>query len=145
MPADINIPRDRAAYDFFTPVTIRYSDQDPMQHVNNVAVAAYLEAGRLGFVEHMFAGKDTPANRMVLANLTIDYLREITFPGTVEVGGKMAALGERSLTTHYGIFQGEACMVVCRAVNVFFDPQTRRSAAPSPDDRAVLERFLHDV
>jgi acyl-CoA thioester hydrolase len=30
----------------WTPVTIRYSDQDGMGHVNNVAFAAYVEAAR---------------------------------------------------------------------------------------------------
>jgi acyl-CoA thioester hydrolase len=142
MPANLTIPRERASYHVFTPVTIRYSDQDPMEHVNNVAISAFLESGRVGFFDHMFANIELPPRGIVLASLTVDYLREITFPGTVDVGGRLAALGDRSMTTQYGIFQGETCCVVSQSTNVFFDPVTRRSAAPAPEVRTVLESYL---
>lgn len=142
MPAKLTIPRDRAAFDFFTPVTIRFSDQDPMEHVNNVAISAYLESGRFGFFGRLFHDKVVPEKGIVLASLTVDYLREITFPGTVDVGGRLAALGDRSMTTQYAIFQEDTCCVVSQSVNVFFDPVTRRSAAPAPEIKETLERFL---
>ncbi|MDA4844772.1 acyl-CoA thioesterase [Hoeflea poritis] len=142
MPTNKSISRDRAAYTCWTPVSIRFSDQDPMEHVNNVAITAFLESGRVGLFGHMFSESQLPARGLVLARLTIDYLHEITFPGTVEVGGMLVAAGDRSITTHYAIFQEDKCCVVSESVNVFFDPKTRRSTAPSDDARAVLERAL---
>src|SRR5215831_6094977 len=45
----------RAGYPHWTTVTLRYSDQDSMGHVNNVSYAAYVEAGRVAFEHaHMF-------------------------------------------------------------------------------------------
>lgn len=141
MPTVKTIPREREAYDHFSSVTLRYSDQDPMGHVNNVAVGALLESGRIGFLHHLFREAPLPARGMVLARLTVDYLHEVTFPGTVEVGGRLARVGGRSLTTHYALFQGERLCVVSESVNVFFDPETRRSTEPPPGPAAVLERL----
>ncbi len=142
MPTNKTIPRERSAYQYFTPVTLRYSDQDPMNHINNVAISAYLESGRVGFFHQFFKGVDLPPRGLVLASMTVDYLNEILYPKTVEVGGKLAAVGERSLTTHYAIFQGDKCCVISQSINVFFDTETRRSTAPSEQVRAFLDSHL---
>ena len=130
MPTDKAIPRTRDAYDHFITVTLRYSDQDPMEHINNVAITAMLESGRMSFLAHVL-GDALADQGMVLARLTVDYLNEIRFPDPVEVGGRMAKVGGRSLSTQYAVFQRERCCVVSESVNVFFDKETRRSAEPS--------------
>ncbi len=142
MAANNTIPRNREAYDQFTTVTIRFSDQDPMGHVNNVATAAFFESGRFGFFNHLFDDTPMPWKGMILASVSIDYLREIMFPGTVEIGGRLAALGDRSMTTQYAIFKEGACCAVSQAVNVFFDPVARTSAPPAPDVRERLEAYM---
>lgn len=145
MATDKSISREAEAYDHWTTVTLRYSDQDAMGHINNVAVAAYFEAGRLGLFAHLFAGATSVASGMVLARLTIDYLAEMHFRGadpTVRVGGRLARVGGRSITTHYAAFQDERACAVSESVNVFFDPVTRRSAAPPDDVAARLEALM---
>ena len=37
----------------WTPITIRFSDQDSVGHVNNVSYAAYFEAGRIDFMSRV--------------------------------------------------------------------------------------------
>ena len=146
MPTEKTIPREAGAYAHFTPVTLRYSDQDPMSHINNVAVAAYLESGRMGLLHHIFREAPLPPRGMVLARLAIDYLHEIRFPRPVRVGGRLAKVGGRSITTHYAVFQEtgggeERCCVVSESVNVFFDPETRRSCEPPDEIARLLERL----
>ncbi len=130
MAAEQTISRHREDYHFWEPVPLRYSDQDAMQHINNVAVCALLEAGRVSFLESLFEGTERSAFAMVLARVTIDYLNELTFPGTVDVCGRIVKIGGRSLTSQYAIFQRGECCVVSQSVNVFFDSKTRRSAQP---------------
>lgn len=77
---------DISQYDFFEPVTLRYSDQDSMGHINNVAYAALFEAGRLGLFLDLFKSLGDSRQDFVLAHLGIDYLQEMHFPGTVQVG-----------------------------------------------------------
>lgn len=137
-----DISRAKADYSIWTPVTIRYSDQDPMRHVNNVAVVAYLESGRTGLLREMLGPERLRGNNMVLANVNVDYLHEITFPGTVDVGAKLVRVGGKSLTAQFAIFQDDICCVVSESTNVFFDPKTRKSAAPPAETRERMMAFL---
>ena len=118
--------KDRRSYVHWTPVTIRYADTDILRHVNNVAQAAYFEAARTAFVYDVIrlAGVDQ-SNEFVLARLTIDFHAELHYPGMVEVGSRLFKLGNKSLTTGYGIFQGDKCFATSQAVNVFYDLKTR--------------------
>lgn len=145
MATDKTIARDAAAYSHWTDVTLRYSDQDAMGHINNVAVAAFFEAGRMSLFAHLFHGATSVTNGMVLARLSIDYLAEIHFRGIdprVSVGGRLARVGGRSLTTHYAAVQDGRVCAVSESVNVFFDPATRRSTAPPADVAARLEELM---
>ena len=140
MATDKTLPRTRDAYEHWTPVTLRYSDQDPMQHINNVAITAMLESGRMHLFRAVF-GDALARQGMVLARLAIDYLHEIRFPDTVEVGASISRVGGRSLASRIAVFQGETCCVVSESVNVFFDIETRRSTAPNAEVAAILERL----
>ncbi len=139
------ISRNRSDYLNWTSVSTRYSDQDPMRHINNVAITAFLESGRVGLFQRLFSDTPLPPHCIVLASLSVDYLHEITFPDPVEVGGRLAAIGDRSITTHYTIFQRDICCVVSQSVNVFFDPDTRCSAGPPPQVRATIERLRAEI
>ena len=134
--------RNRQDYSIWTPVSIRYSDQDPNRHVNNVAITAFLESGRTGMLREIFPMGALPVGSMVLASLTVDYLKEILFPGTVDVGARLASVGQRSFKGHFAIFQNDVCCVTSSSVNVFFDSATRTSASPSPDAQAALDRHI---
>lgn len=130
--------RDR--YKHWTPVTIRYCDQDAMGHVNNATYAEWFEASRVMLINDLF--KDQTRLSTVLARMTIDYLNETHFPGTVEVGGRMSRVGNKSFESSYGVFRDGVCLATAVCVNVFFDLQTRRSAEPPEAVRAMLNGAL---
>lgn len=139
MTADL---ADRARYSVFEPVTLRYSDQDSMGHVNNVAYAALIEAGRIGLFTHLLRGEDDQSLNFVLAHVGIDYLREMHFPGTVEVGGRLLKVGTKSITTGFGCFLNGVCHATAICVNVYFDPATRLSR---PFGAGLKATFLRQV
>lgn len=129
---------DPAAYPYFNEQPIRFSDQDAMGHVNNVAYAAYVEAGRLGFFVDYLSDYPAAFENYVLAHVSIDYRIEMNFPGTVRVGARLLAVGRKSVTTGYGLFLGDICHATATSVNVYFDPATRKSAEPPDAYRAYL-------
>ncbi|WP_340109920.1 thioesterase family protein [Pikeienuella sp. HZG-20] len=143
-PAQTTTPdlTDIGGYRFFEPVTLRFSDQDAMGHVNNVAYAALFEAGRLGLFIDLFDGMGEQHFNFVLAHLAIDYLQEMRFPGEVQVGGRVLRVGGKSVTTAYGAFLDGVCHATSISVNVFFDPATRRSRPFSANIRERLESCL---
>jgi acyl-CoA thioester hydrolase len=139
---EIDLTR-RESFRHWSPVTIRFSDQDSLAHVNNVALAQYFEVGRTAYVYDIIRAAGCQGRiEFILARLVIDFKRELHYPGEVEVGSRLARLGTKSLTTGYGIFRGKDCIATSEAVNVFYDMTARRSTEPPADVRAVLEREL---
>ncbi len=133
----------RESFRHWSPVTIRFSDQDSLGHINNVALAQYFEVGRTAYIYDLIRAAECEGSiEFILARLVIDYRRELHYPGAVEVGARLTRLGTKSLTTGYGIFLGDACIATSEAVNVFYDMQTRRSTVPPPVMRTLLEREL---
>ena len=129
----------RATYRRFTPVTIRFSDQDSMGHVNNTSFASYVEAARTMLIQGLLDRFDHPGLDFILARVVIDYRRELHYPGTVDVGARLIKIGTKSLTSGYGVFLGEACIATAESINVFYDMGTRKSVAPPDDVRAAIK------
>ena len=128
----------RDTFRHWTPVTIRYSDQDPMAHINNTAMAAYVEAARCAFIYDLIRTGGMQGLEFILARLTIDYRRELHYPGTVEAGARLIRVGNKSLTTGIGIFRAEECIATSESVNVFYDLTRRKTVAPSARIREIL-------
>lgn len=135
---------DISGFETFETVTLRYSDEDSMGHINNVAYAAYFEAGRMGLFSELLRGLGDQKFNFVLASVTIDYLKEMHFPGDLKVGGRLIRVGEKSITTGYGAFLNGVCHATSTCVNVYFDPRTRKSRPFPADFRAELAKHLSD-
>jgi len=127
---------DPSHYRHWTQVTIRFSDEDRMGHVNNAAYAVWFEASRVAYLESLYRPDETLDT--VLARLAIDYLRETRWPGEVSVGARLLSLGNKSVRSAYAVFRDGACLATCECVNVFFDSRVRRSTAPPDDVRRAL-------
>ena len=123
----------------WTPVTIRFSDQDSMDHVNNCAFATYVELSRVLFLKALIDRQQNPGIDFILASLKIDYRRELHFPGTVMVGARVLKLGNKSVTTGYGLFKDKECVATSESVNVFIELAGRKTIQIPPFIRAALE------
>lgn len=139
---DFDLTR-RETCSHWTPVIIRYSDQDAMAHVNNTALATYVEAARTAFIYDLIQRSGAEGMEFILARLAIDYRRELHYPGNVDVGARLIRVGTKSITTGYGVFRGEDCVATSECVNVFYDMATRRTRVPPDSVRAVLMSELN--
>lgn len=128
--------RDPGVYRYWTTVSIRFSDEDRLGHVNNAVYSTWLETCRVDYLYSLFT--PTAELDVVLARLGVDYLRETRYPGEVRVGGRLQAVGNRSVTSVYAVFKEDTCLVTAEAVNVFFDPRARASASPPSAVRDAL-------
>jgi acyl-CoA thioester hydrolase len=107
--------------------TIRYGDLDPQGHVNNAVFATYFETGRVHMFRTPDLGVGVDGASLILARTEIDFLRELRWPGTVEIGTGIEAFGRSSFTVAQAIFRDGTCAATGRATLVFFDTATRRS------------------
>jgi acyl-CoA thioester hydrolase len=129
---------DRASFFHWDRLQIRWGDMDAMGHVNNAVIATYFEQSRIGIITPLLARFAHPNLNIVLARTTIDYLREFHYPGSAEIGTRLAHVGGRSFRFESGAFIGPVCVATCSATAVFFDTAMRRSAEPPDDVRAAL-------
>jgi acyl-CoA thioester hydrolase len=122
-------PTDPAAYAFWVDDVIRFSDQDPGGHVNNVAFAAYVEHGRVAIMRAAGFERAAPS-RFVLAHLEIDFLAEAHFPGRLRIGTRVERIGNSSITYRAAVFQDGRCLATARSVIVH---KLGDAAAPLPE------------
>jgi len=139
--SDIDLT-DRASFSVWTPVSIRFSDQDPLGHVNNVAMAAYVEAGRTMLIQPLLNQKNYPDLNYALVRLVIDYRAEFHYPGIVDVGGRIIRVGTKSFSSGFGLFIGDLCVATSQSVNVFFDTALRASVEPPEEIRSMFMAAL---
>jgi acyl-CoA thioester hydrolase len=120
---------------------IRFGDLDPQGHVNNTVFATFFETGRVALLRARGYELSTPGATSVLARLDINFLKELHWPGTVEIGTGIAEIGRSSFTFLQAIFHQGACAATGRATMVMIDEATRK-ARPLPDEViARLERL----
>ncbi len=131
----------RETFKTWTRVSIRYNDLDPLGHVNNAAMAIFLEQARCELITPMLKAHSRDFD-MVIASTKIDYLKELHYPGTVDIGTVATKLGTKSFTLAHGVFQDGVCAGRGSCVMVVFDLAKRASAAPPDDVRAYVESLL---
>lgn len=120
---------------------LRYGDTDKLGHVNNAVFSTFLETGRVEMLYTPHAALMNEGADFVIANLNIDYLNEITFPGEVEIGTRVLSVGRSSLKVHQAVFQHGRCVAQAQTVLVQMDKTTRRSTPFSPAALAQLEGY----
>jgi acyl-CoA thioester hydrolase len=117
---------------------VRLGDLDHQNHVNNAVFATYFETGRVHFMRDVFGGLRFGGRNFVVARLEINYLRELHWPGTLEVCTGVERIGGSSVTYAQATFHEGICAASGRTTMVFIDRNTRRST-PMTDD--ILERL----
>ena len=132
---------DSTTFQHWTQVSLRFSDQDSLGHINNVAYAAYVEQARVALINNLIRLRGDHIN-YILANLQINYHREMYFPGNIEVGACLLKIGKKSITTGYGLFKGVENIATASSVNVFFDASQRVSIDIPEKLRKDLEKKL---
>ena len=130
--------RQRASYRAFTRIPIRFADQDVLGHVNNSAIAVYFEHARCEHLIPLLVSPVVPHLNIVLARIVIDYVREIRYPGIVDVGVRISRMGNKSFVISGAAFVGETCCAVADATIVFFDTVARRAIEPPDDVRTLI-------
>ncbi len=120
---------ERASYAYFGRHILRFSDIDPLGHVNNLATAAIFESVRVSFLDEAGMPVSTPEHGFVIARMTVEYLRELHFPGEVEIGTRVLRIGRSSVTIGQGLFSNGNCTATGTAVCVRIERASGRAIA----------------
>jgi len=146
--ADAQPERDvlmqHATYTLWRQDIIRFADLDILGHVNNVAYMVYFETGRVAFLEQL--GGLPPRDReqqptFVLARVAADYIEELYYPGSVDIGTAVRHVGTSSFHLGHGIFRDGVCKAVATSVLVQVQGRPIRSVPLSDEQKDLMRRI----
>lgn len=127
---------------FHTQEGLRYRDVDPMGHVNNSVYATLFEQNRVAFQDEPGGFREAEGQIAVLATQTIDFIREMHFPGTADIGLGISRIGRSSFDfTQEITFEGKL-IARGRCTQVLIDVEKRSSVPLSEAQIEMLNRWL---
>ncbi|WP_349828866.1 acyl-CoA thioesterase [Brevibacterium litoralis] len=121
---------------------LRYADTDKQGHVNNAVYSTFYETGRVEFIEKAHEASTNPNAEFVIAKITVEYLRETHWPGTVEIGSRVKRIGNTSLVVEQCIFCEGVLRSRAESVIVQIDTSTRKPAPFDDGMRAYLRTLM---
>ena len=94
--------QDHRKLGYIERIPIRWGDMDSMGHVNNTVYFRYMEQTRISWFDSLLPrGEAWGSTGIVIVSATCNYLRAMTYPGTVEVRLYVGTLGGSSIPTTY--------------------------------------------
>ena len=121
-----------------TSIEIRFTDVDSQNHVNHTAIVEWIAHARVTLIdekvnqydhgswEDKVKDKDLELD-YVLVNLDVNFLKEVLYPGTIEVTGQVLNVGNKSLTTEFFVYSNDDLVAEAQCINVFFRTSIKKS------------------
>ncbi|EWC43310.1 acyl-CoA thioesterase [Pseudomonas stutzeri] len=132
----------RRDYKHFQPITTRWHDNDIYGHVNNVVYYGFFDTAVNNYLIQQ-GGLDIRDGEIVgfVVSSACDYFASIAYPDLIEVGVRVAKLGNSSVQYELAIFrEGEQeASAAGRFVHVFVERASNRPTAIPGGLRAALE------
>jgi len=131
----------RADFAMVRSIPTRWMDNDHYGHVNNVAYYSYFDTAVNGWLIEATGTdiRELPAIGIV-AETSCRFLKELSFPETIEAGLRLERLGRSSIVYQIGLFRedDDEPAAVGRFVHVYVDAGNRQ-VVPVPESiRAVV-------
>jgi len=116
-----------------TSIEIRFTDVDSQDHVNHTAIVEWIAHARVKLIDEKVNQYDHglwdegPELDHVLVNLKVNFHKEVFYPGTVEVAGRVHDVGNKSVTTVIFVYSDGEVVAEAQCINVFFRTSTKKS------------------
>jgi acyl-CoA thioester hydrolase len=100
---------------FWSLEKLRNADTDQFRHVNNAAIASFLESGRMELFTEPAISRLMDGLNVVVGRLTIEFHKEVFYPGEVNIGSTVTSIGRSSFVVLQGVFQAGTCVASATA------------------------------
>ena len=132
-----NIAEPLANFPVVIWLPVQWGDQDAFGHVNNTVYFRWCESARIEYLDKLGLRDPKEAEGIgpILAAISCNYRRPVTFPDQVQVGAQITRLGRSSLTMEHRIYSETQQQLVADATStlVIYDYH-RQASQPIPDD-----------
>jgi acyl-CoA thioester hydrolase len=123
---------------FRTDIQVRFNDTDAQGHLNNTSMALYVEQARVDF----FNALEQPTRTLILANLTLDFRKQVHFGDVVHVETAVRRIGNTSVSLKQDVFAEGECATETTSVIVIFDYASARPTPVPEGLRQKLQSYL---
>ena len=135
-----------------TLVKVRFSDCDPIGHLNNVKYLEYMMNAREDHVESYYGftyeeySRKTGCTWITVQN-EIAYLREVRFNSKVQISSKTIEVRDRISKVEILMKSedGKTINAVLWITVIYFNMKSRKSEIHPPETRGMFEEFLTEV
>ena len=124
-----------------TRMAIRWGDMDAMGHVNNTVYFRYLEQARIEWLTSIDCAPDPEGTGPVIINAHCTFIRQLKYPGEIEVLTYVASPGRSSFETIQEIRRIDAPETLCAeggAKVVWVNFIAEKSVPLPPEIRAIV-------
>ncbi len=129
-------------YPVQTHEKIRYADMDRQGHVNNALFSTFIETGRIEILRDQKLNHLISQSEFVIAHLSMHFIEEIEWPGTVEIGTAILSFGNSSLKLIQSIYQNNRLKATAESVIVQVDVLSKKSKPLSSDLKNELSTYM---
>ena len=130
-------------YSVVVPVVVQWGDQDAFGHVNNTVFLRWFEVGRIAYFSEARMVHDAlgTGRGPILASVTCNFRRQVTFPDEVRIGSRVARIGTSSLVVEQAVASDRLGALVADGIStvVNFDYAAGKSCPVSDDLRRAIE------
>ena len=120
---------------------IRYGDTDRQGHVNNAVFATFLETGRTELLYDPDQPLYSEGCSFVIANLNLNLLAELKWPGRVEIATAIKEVGNSSIKIVQGLYQKGKVASTAETVIVHIDKEQSNSRPISEEAKVILNKY----
>jgi acyl-CoA thioester hydrolase len=135
----------RSAYRYRLDIPTRWEDCDAYGHVNNVVYYSFFDTAVTTMLyERGILTRADSATIGLCVESACAYHAPLEFPQTIEAWVRIGRIGDKSLRYEVAVFGSgdETASAAGHFVHVFVDRATRRPAALTPEQKAVLADLL---
>lgn len=132
---------DLARYKHWITDQVRFSDLDPLGHVNNNAIGTYFENARAFFFQEITPQWPLGDRIFILGRIAIDFRCELHMPANLHIGTGVVRIGRTSMVLANALFRGDTGLAACESVSVLIDAKTRKPMEIAEDLRARLREY----
>ena len=128
-------------FPFHVNIQTRWRDLDAFGHVNNAVFATYIETARGTLFKRWSLPFDGTGKSLIVASMTINYLKQLKHPSNIIVGLKINKVGNTSFNIESYIFNEkdiENPIATSNVVIVCFDFDNQK---PVPVFNQILKDY----
>jgi acyl-CoA thioester hydrolase len=121
---------------------VQWGEQDMFGHVNNTVFFRWFESARIAYLDRIGLSRLMAGENLgpILASITCNYRRQLTFPDTVEIGSRITRIGRTSMTMVHALHSRAQAALVAdgESTIVAFDYQAQRPVPVPEEIRAAI-------